>query len=80
MTFSIQEVSEQFRVSKQTVLGWIAAGELGAINVARTPGGRPRWRITPDAVRAFEMLREAQPPIPAPSKRRKRSAGVVEFY
>jgi transposase len=81
MTSSVRQVAERYTVGQHTVLGWIASGELTAINVARNPAGKPRWRITSEALQAFEMLRAAQPATPEPRRRRRRqAAGAVEFY
>jgi excisionase family DNA binding protein len=80
MTKSVKQTAEYFRVGQHTVLAWIASGELAAINAARTAGGKPHWRISDDALQAFELLRSAQP-VDRPSRRRRRQAAdVVEFY
>jgi len=64
-----------------TVLGWIRAGELKAVNVGRAPDGRkPRWRITQSAIDSFELART---PTAAPARvagQKKQPSGVVEFY
>jgi excisionase family DNA binding protein len=80
-TLSVKNVSERFGVSAHTVLAWIKSGELRAVNVGRRPGARkPRWRITADALAAFEALRSAAPTPPRAQRRRRRRAEVVEFY
>ena len=56
-TLSVREVCERFAVGEHTVLGWIRRGELRAVNVSRKPGGRPKWRVTAEALAAFELLR-----------------------
>jgi excisionase family DNA binding protein len=78
-TLSVRDVCERYSVSEHTVLGWIRAGELRAVNVGRRPGAKkPRWRVTQSALEAFEQLRT---PTPPPSrKRRQRLADVIEFY
>ncbi len=80
MTYSVRQAAERFAVSQHTVLAWIRTGELAAINVGRSALGKPHWRITPDSLQAFELLRSAQPHIDRPRRRRKRSADVVKFY
>jgi transposase len=81
MTYSVKQVRERYAVSPHTVLTWIRDGSMTAVNVARRPGGKPRWRITPEALQTFELLRSAQPVEVKPRRRRKReSANVVEFY
>jgi excisionase family DNA binding protein len=79
-SLTVKQLSERFSVSQHTVLGWIAAGELRAVNVGTRPGTkRPRWRITEQAVEAFETLRSPTPsPVPT-TRRRKRSGPVLEF-
>lgn len=79
-TLSVHDLSERYAVSEHTVLGWIRSGELRAVNVGRRPGAKkPRWRITQEALEAFEALRTPTPPPPR-TRRRKRPADVIEFY
>ncbi|MCI0643208.1 MAG: helix-turn-helix domain-containing protein [Gemmataceae bacterium] len=77
-TYGVKDLCEFFAVGEHTVLGWIAAGELRAIDVSRKQSGRPKWRITQAALEAFEALRAASPPAPPPPRRR-RQAEVIEF-
>ncbi|MBI1913226.1 MAG: hypothetical protein HYS12_00455 [Planctomycetes bacterium] len=63
-----------------TVLGWIQSGELRAINVGRKPGAKkPRWRISEEALKAFELARTPVPP-PARMRRKKQPTDVIQFY
>jgi excisionase family DNA binding protein len=79
-TLSVRDVCERYGVGEHTVLGWIASGELRAINVGRRSGAKkPRWRITQEALEAFEAQRTPTPPAPR-TRRRKRPPGVIEFY
>ena len=79
MTHSVRDLCERYGVGEHTVLGWIRSGELRAVNVGRRLGAKkPRWRITPEALAAFELLRT--PTAPPPRTRRKKQAGVIEFY
>jgi excisionase family DNA binding protein len=81
MTLAVAQTAEHFGVSQHTVLAWIRAGDLAAINVGRTFGGKPRWRITEQSIAAFELLRSASTaPQPERTPRRKSRAKVVEFY
>jgi excisionase family DNA binding protein len=78
--YTVQEIHRRYGVTVQTVLGWIHSGELRAVNVGRRPGAKkPRWRITQEALDAFEQARTPTPPPPR-GRRRKRPADVVEFY
>jgi len=79
-TFAVRDVCERYEVSEHTVLSWIRAGELRAVNVGRRSGAKkPRWRITQEALEAFEQLRTPTPPPPR-TRRKKRPAEVIEFY
>jgi hypothetical protein len=78
-TYGIKDLCERFAVGEHTVLNWIRRGELRAIDVSRKQGGRPRWRITQEALTAFEFGRTPTPPPPR-VRRRKRPAEVIQFY
>lgn len=80
MTSGVKDICKLFGVGEHTVLAWIHGGELSAINVSRRPGGKPKWRITPEALQAFERLRSASPVKPRAKQRRERVDDVVEFY
>ena len=53
------------------ILAWIRAGELAAVDLAESRGGRPRWKILPAAVDEFLAARAAQPPTPRDRRRRR---------
>ena len=80
MTFSVKDMCERYRVGEHTVLVWIHNGELAAIDVSRQSAGKPKWRITQDALTAFEISRTATPAPPRAGRRRKPPADIVEFY
>lgn len=81
MPLSVKDVCERYGVTVHTVLGWIHSGELKAINVGRRMGAKkPRWRITAEALQAFEMLRTPSPPPPRTYRNRRRPADYIEFY
>ena len=77
--FTVKQVTERYGVGEHTVLGWIHRGELHAIDVSRSPGGKPRWRITPEALEVFETARMHAPPA-LRTRRRRRHPDVIEFY
>lgn len=79
-TYGIKDICDRYSVGEHTVLGWIHRGELLAINVGRKQGGRPKWRITQEALDAFEALRSATPPAPRSARRRKQSDDVTRVY
>lgn len=64
-------------VKPAKILGWIASGELEALNLAARATSRPRYRISPDAIAQFERRRSAGP-LPK-QIRRRRSASVKDF-
>ncbi len=61
--YTPKSLAAQLQVSVETVLGWIWSGQLKAINVAKTTGGRPRWRIDPKAFEQFTLIRQSQASI-----------------
>lgn len=74
------EVAERYRISPDKVRDWIASGQLRAVDVSAQPGiGRPRWRISPTDLIAFENSRTAQPPA-KPTRRRRKPADVIEYF
>jgi len=77
---TVHDVCERYGVTEHTVLLWIRQGELRAVNVGRRQAAKkPRWRVTEQALEAFEHLRMATPPTPR-APRRRQSADVIEFY
>ena len=79
-TLSVRDLCERYGVGEHTVLAWINSGELQAFSVSRRSGSKkPRWRITHEALEAFEQARTPTPPPPK-VRRRKRPAEVIEFY
>lgn len=79
LVFSVQDVADRYGVVQHTVLTWIRAGELIALDVSRNRGARPRWRITSDAIVAFETARTHRSDPPR-KRRHKRAPGVIRFY
>ena len=72
-------VADRYGVSPEKVIGWIKAGELRAVNVAATTGGRPRWRISEADLLAFENRRAAgveQKLV----RRRRQQEDVVAYF
>jgi excisionase family DNA binding protein len=79
-TLSVKDLTERYGVGEQTVLAWINCGELRAINVGRRPATKkPRWRITQEALAAFELARTRSPALPR-AARRRRPPDLIEFY
>lgn len=64
-------IARRYAVKPAKVLAWIERGELEAINLADRPGGRPRWRISPEALEAFERRRSSRPATPTATRPRR---------
>ena len=80
MNHSVADLCKLYGVTEGTVLVWIRSGELRALNVGRRAGSKkPRWRVTPVALAAFELARTAEPTAPKSNRRPKR-VDVIEFY
>jgi excisionase family DNA binding protein len=73
------EVAKRLRVTADKVRAWIERGELAAVNVVDRLGGRPRWRISAEALAEFEERRTAMG-RPARTKRAKKPSELVEYY
>lgn len=64
-TYLPREIAEQLRVADDTVRGWVASGELEALNLARRGAKKPRYVITADSLQRFMASRTVLPPTPA---------------
>jgi excisionase family DNA binding protein len=74
------DVVDELHVRVGHVLRWIRSGELPASNVALRATGRPRWRISRQALDQFLAARQPSPPAPRPPRRRRPPANIIEFY
>lgn len=72
-----REVARLFRVSAGKVRGWIARGELAAVNTAAACA-KPRWVVLPQHLAEFERRRAAGP-APKPPRRKKRTC-ALDYY
>jgi excisionase family DNA binding protein len=77
--FSPPQLARQLGVDPSKVVSWIHSGELEAVNVAKSLGGRPRYRIGPVALERF-LQRRSTARSPKPVRRRKRAGGYVPKY
>jgi hypothetical protein len=66
------QVGGLYGVSPDTVRGWIRAGLLQAVNVGR--GNRPRYRVTREALRAYDASQPGRVVPSAPTQSRRRPA------
>ncbi|MEZ6097852.1 MAG: helix-turn-helix domain-containing protein [Pirellulaceae bacterium] len=73
---TVPSLAKELGVNADKVRGWIASGELLAVNVGNRT--RPRWRIAPQARDAFLAARAASPP--PPPRRRQRSLPQVRQW
>lgn len=76
------EFAEEIGVAVDKILGWIAAGELSACNIAQRAGKKPRWRISAAQKAAFLAARCNQPTVTAAPKptRRRRDEAVTRYF
>jgi hypothetical protein len=74
------EVARRYGVDPSKVIGWIKAGELRAIDVAQRRGGRPRYRILPADLAAFEARRAAGVTCKLTTRRRRTQPEVTQYF
>jgi excisionase family DNA binding protein len=77
-SFSVRDVARRYRVGRDKVRGWIARGELRAVNVATARSGKGQYRITATAIADFEKVRSTVP-LPSAPRRRTRQYAVDYF-
>jgi len=77
--FAPKEVAAFLDVKVDSVLDWIAAGELPASDCSRPGSRKPRWKILEDDLDAF-LQRRKKVPTPKPRRRRRRVKNIIEFY
>ena len=51
------QLAQRYGVSAHKVIAWIYSGELRAIDVASADSSKPRYRILPEDMAAFEASR-----------------------
>ena len=78
--FTPPQVAEQLAVDSDKIHSWIKRGELEAWNLALDAGGRPRYRISPEALHRFLERRKSPSPPPSRHQKRKCPAGVIDYY
>lgn len=74
------KLAKYYGVSTDKVVRWILAGELAAINLATTTTGRPRYKITQEAVEAFEARRAILSPPPRARRKQSLPPGFVRNF
>ncbi len=78
-TYNVRELMERYSVSEHTVLAWIRNG-LRAIDVSRSRGKKPRWRIRQEDLDSWELLRTPTPTPPKSKARRRRDESVTQYF
>lgn len=80
-THTVNDLMKRYGVAQHTVLAWIRSGELKAMNVGVSSSRKkPRWRVTSDALAAFERLRTPTQSAPSGQRRSRNDGSVIEFY
>lgn len=77
------QIARQRGVRVGKVLAWIKRGELEAVNMAECRSGRPRWKVSPEALAAFERGRSnrvSEPILRATGCLPSRTHAVSEFF
>jgi hypothetical protein len=82
--YSPADIARERGVRLAKVRAWISSGELEAVNVAARsgPGLRPRWRISADALAAFDRVRSSRSAIVPKTSRRSslKKSEVLQFF
>lgn len=74
------QIVRELGIRESKVALWIARGELIAVNVAESTGGRPRWRIRRSDLETFLLRRQSQAPVVPIRRRRRQDANVIKFF
>ncbi|MFG0257277.1 MAG: DNA-binding protein [Phycisphaerales bacterium JB043] len=82
------EIARERGLRTAKVLEWIRSGELLAVNLATSPHGSPRWKVSADALAVFDTARSnrasgslvSTKAVTDRRTRRAHSAGVEEFF
>jgi len=69
-TLTPPQVAKYLHVRRMTVLDWIYAGELKAVDTSNGP--RPSYRVTPEDLKDFMQRRSNRAAVPTPLGRPRR--------
>ncbi len=73
-------IAEELGIRQSKIATWIRSGELIAVDVSETRGGRPRWRISREALDSFLLRRQSTPPAEPIRRRRRQDENVIKFF
>lgn len=77
---SVRTAAERLGIGSHAVLALIHSGALIASDVSlHAGGGRPRWRITPEAIDDFLHARMYRVAVPR-RRRRRKEANVKRYF
>jgi hypothetical protein len=79
--FTPPQLAEEFGVDADKILGWIRSGQLVAVDMVATQGGRPRYRISAEEAQAFQKRRSSAPPPKSPPRTKPpKDDDTIKFY
>jgi len=79
--YSAQEAAELLGISDDGVVGLIHAGEIVAVNVARSKDAKkPRWRIPESDLGRFLLSRRHPASMERPAKRQRKTAATEPTF
>lgn len=80
--FTTTRLAQKLKVSPDKVRHWIGSGELRATNVAKAGSSRPKYRISPSELEAFQRRRSLASKESKTTTRRPKASqpDVIEFY
>ena len=76
--FTPPQLAKIWGVSPETIIDHIKSGRLKAFTVSPPRCNRPRWRISPDAVREYEELLGPST-SPKPARSRNKHKDYIEY-
>lgn len=75
---TVRMAAERLGLRGHAVLALIRSGALVASDVSLHPGGRPRWRITEEAIEDFLSARMHR--VAVPRRRRRKPQNVKAYF
>jgi hypothetical protein len=79
--FTVADLCRRWRVGEDKVRALIRRGELAALDLRSHRAGRPQYRVTHEAVIAFEQRRSTvPPPKPKQNKRQQPARSWNDFF